>query len=85
MNKRTIPFVSLALLGGLTACNPSSITVTIDPTLMTYSRDARTNLCLGTMGRQSVSSNGNVSLSFTTTQVPCSPEVLALVPVAQRG
>lgn len=68
----------------LTACDPVTVEVTSDPNKTTYSRDARTGLCFATLGRKSTNTNGHTSWGFSTTNVPCSPEVLALVPPNQR-
>lgn len=68
----------------LAACDASTVVTETDPTKITYSRDTRTKLCFATAGRGApflaISAD-----SFSMTGVPCTPEVLALVPARQRG
>lgn len=81
---------ALAALGllSLAACGARTVAVEIAPDQATYSRDRRTGLCFAAFGR----GTGNNWLgwlfgtadSFSITGVPCSPEVLALVPARQR-
>ena len=73
--------VALALLGG---CSPESVEVASDPSKITYSRDARTDLCFATLGIKRLETGGRVAWSFSTTNVPCTLKVLALVPSEQR-
>lgn len=72
-------------LGFLAGCGPQTVETEVDPTKATYARDVRTNICFATLGRQSMDTGAKMSWSFSIAAVPCSPEVLALVPASQRG
>jgi len=83
--RKVVPLavVSTCLLF-LWGCDARSVSVDTDPSKTTYSRDSRTNLCFATMGRAEAGSLSDIAKSFSVTNVPCSPEVLALVPEDQR-
>lgn len=68
----------------LTSCG-NDISVTVNPSVTTYARDARTDICFATIGRQIMDTGGKVSNIFSVAAVPCSPAVLALVPKSQGG
>lgn len=62
----------------LAACDNAQVKTTLDTSKLTYSRDARTNLCYATVGRgESAIGMRAASLSFT--HVPCTAEVLARI------
>jgi hypothetical protein len=77
----TALFGTVLLLAG---CEARSVSVDTDPSKTTYSRDVRTNLCFATMGRAEAGTMSDLAKSFSVTNVPCTPEVLALVPEDQR-
>jgi hypothetical protein len=70
--------VSLMLLSG---CDARSVSVDIDTSRITYSRDARTDLCFAALGRAPGSTlpTYDVAESFSITNVPCSEKVLRQV------
>jgi hypothetical protein len=77
--KLKIAGVAAAALA-LTACDNAQVTTTLDPSKLTYARDARTNLCFAVIGR----ANSAVAViqrahSLSITQVPCTTEVLELI------
>jgi hypothetical protein len=74
-----------AALGLLAACDAKTVAVETNPNRATYSRDARTNLCFASFGRSRAGNVVGNAESFSVTNVPCSAEVLALVPRAQGG
>ena len=78
----TVAALAIAALAG---CDARSVTVEIDPSKITYSRDTRTNLCQGAVGRAAGHALSDLADSFSVFNVPCSPEVLALVPRSQGG
>ena len=80
MRAAIVLLACFALIG----CKPESRETVSDPSLITYSRDARTGLCFATLGRYSVSTNGSGSESFSISNVPCTPAVMALLPANQR-
>jgi hypothetical protein len=80
-----LPLVSLPLTLALAACDAKSVSTTIDPSVTTYARDVRTDICFAAIGRESTDTGGRMSWSFSISAVPCSPSVLALVPKSQGG
>lgn len=72
-------------IAALAGCDARSVTVEVDPSKITYSRDVRTNLCQGAIGRAAGDSISDIADSFSVYNVPCSPEVMALVPRSQGG
>jgi hypothetical protein len=82
MNK--IVIIGLAALT-LAGCDARTVHINIDPSKATYSRDNRTGLCFAAFGRAKGGSWSDVADSLTVTNVPCSAEVMALVPNGQRG
>lgn len=74
--------VAVAILVG---CDARSVVIEVNPANMTYTRDARTDMCFASLGRASGSSFSDIAESFSMTYVPCTPAVLALVPVSQGG
>ena len=86
MNKAlTTIFGALVLTAVLASCDARSVTVDTNPANITYSRDARTNLCFASLGRAAGSSVTDRADSFSMTNVPCTDEVLALIPKSQGG
>ncbi len=79
----TLGAIGLVLV--LAACDARSVKVDTNPANITYSRDTRTNLCFASLGRAGGDSWGDVASSFSMTNVPCTEEVLALVPKSQGG
>lgn len=77
--------VGLAALLYLGGCDARSVHIDTDPSSTTYSRDKRTNLCFASLGRADGGSFSDKADSFSMTNVPCSPAVLALVPKSQGG
>lgn len=62
----------------LMACDNAQVRTTLDTSKLSYSRDARTNLCFATVGRAE-SAIGMRAASLSFTHVPCTPEVLAQI------
>jgi hypothetical protein len=80
MKRRMIPAAALLLLAGtLAACDAPSVRTDIDPSKITYTQDARTNLCFAVLGRGAVGELGVRANSFSMTNVPCSDAVLRQV------
>lgn len=77
-----LPVAALAFVVG---CDARTVTVEIAPDRATYSRDPRTGLCFAAFGRAHPANVVGRAESFSITAVPCSAEVLALVPRAQGG
>jgi hypothetical protein len=78
-------FGALGLITVLASCDARSVEIDTNPANITYSRDARTNLCFASLGRAAGSSILGRARSFSMTYVPCTEEVLALVPKSQGG
>ena len=70
----------LALLG----CKEESRKIASDPSVITYSRDVRTGLCFATIGIYSVSTALHGIEHISKSNVPCTPEVMNLIPMNQR-
>ena len=85
MNKIMGAFGVMGLIVLLASCDARSVIVGTNPANITCSRDARTNLCLANLGRAAGNSVSDVADSFSMTYVPCSTEVLALVPKSLSG
>ena len=76
MMQRTLALAGMVLV--LAACDNAQVRTTLDTSKLSYSRDARTNLCYATVGRgESAIGVRAASLSFT--HVPCTDEVLARI------
>lgn len=75
----------LAALLYLAGCDARSVHIETDPGNTTYSRDKRTDLCFASLGRADGGSFSDKADSFSMTNVPCTPAVLALVPKSQGG
>jgi hypothetical protein len=80
INSVLVTTVLLILVFALAACDPKSVPALIDPSVTTYARDVRTNICFAAIGRESMDTGAKMSWSFSITAVPCSAPVLALVP-----
>ena len=76
---------AIGLIVMLAACDARSVKVETNPKNITYSRDARTDLCFASLGRAAGNSVSDLADSFSMTNVPCTTEVLALVPKSQGG
>lgn len=85
MKKALCTVVGLTAMLLLASCDARSVSVETDPEKTTYSRDVRTNLCFASVGRTGATTLTDIADSFSVTNVPCSPEVLALVPEDQGG
>lgn len=89
--EKTTMKACLAILGAiglvllLAACDARSVEVDTNPANITYSRDARTDLCFASLGRAGGASVTDRARSFSMTNVPCTAEVLVLVPKNQGG
>lgn len=69
----------------LAACDARTTTIEVAPERTSYSRDSRTGLCFAALGRAEAGDPFVRAKSFSITSVPCSAEVLALVPRSQGG
>lgn len=88
MNRNVLPFIGALAVGALitlAGCDARTVNIETDPSKTSYSRDARTNICFASVGRAAKASMSDMADSFSITSVPCSAEVLALVPESQRG
>ncbi len=69
----------------LASCDARSVSIKTDPSNLTYSRDKRTDMCFASLGRASGDNLTDIADSFSMTYVPCTLEVMALVPISQGG
>lgn len=74
----------VALILFVSGCDAKSVEIDTDPSQTTYSRDTRTGLCFASLGRAGKMAMSDMADSFSVTSVPCSPEVLRLVPEDQK-